>query len=66
MFIYNDLNLHIKKDQCVFNLCVSERFQCPPTRQFRCNNDRVCLPVSKQCDGVNNCGDNSDELNCGE
>ncbi|KAJ0060731.1 hypothetical protein NL108_017814 [Boleophthalmus pectinirostris] len=44
-------------EQCV-------RFQCPPTRQFRCHNDRVCLPVSKRCDGVNNCGDNSDELNC--
>uniref|UniRef100_A0A674BVS5 LDL receptor related protein 1 n=1 Tax=Salmo trutta TaxID=8032 RepID=A0A674BVS5_SALTR len=40
------------------------RFQCPPTRSFRCQNDRVCLKVSKQCDGVNNCGDNSDELNC--
>uniref|UniRef100_A0A673BX90 Low density lipoprotein receptor-related protein 1Aa n=1 Tax=Sphaeramia orbicularis TaxID=375764 RepID=A0A673BX90_9TELE len=40
------------------------KFQCPPTRQFRCHNDRVCLPVSKRCDGVNNCGDNSDELNC--
>uniref|UniRef100_A0A4W6FD01 LDL receptor related protein 1 n=1 Tax=Lates calcarifer TaxID=8187 RepID=A0A4W6FD01_LATCA len=40
------------------------KFQCPPTRQFRCHNDRVCLPVSKRCDGVNNCGDNSDEVNC--
>uniref|UniRef100_A0A8D3BMI9 Low density lipoprotein receptor-related protein 1Ab n=1 Tax=Scophthalmus maximus TaxID=52904 RepID=A0A8D3BMI9_SCOMX len=40
------------------------RFQCPPTRAFRCHNDRVCLQVSKRCDGVNNCGDNSDELNC--
>ncbi|KAG5836217.1 hypothetical protein ANANG_G00252240 [Anguilla anguilla] len=41
-----------------------KKFQCPPTRQFRCSNDRVCLWVSKQCDGIDNCGDNSDELNC--
>ncbi|XP_023125210.2 low-density lipoprotein receptor-related protein 1 isoform X1 [Amphiprion ocellaris] len=40
------------------------KFQCPPTRAFRCQNDRVCLQVSKRCDGVSNCGDNSDELNC--
>uniref|UniRef100_A0A3Q2NMI4 LDL receptor related protein 1 n=1 Tax=Fundulus heteroclitus TaxID=8078 RepID=A0A3Q2NMI4_FUNHE len=40
------------------------RFQCPPTRVFRCLNDRVCLHMSRRCDGVNNCGDNSDELNC--
>uniref|UniRef100_A0A3Q2CY79 Low density lipoprotein receptor-related protein 1Ab n=1 Tax=Cyprinodon variegatus TaxID=28743 RepID=A0A3Q2CY79_CYPVA len=40
------------------------KFQCPPTRVFRCLNDRVCLHMSRRCDGVNNCGDNSDELNC--
>ena len=46
--------------------CDLVKFQCPPTRQFRCHNDRVCLPISKRCNGVNNCGDNSDELNCCE
>uniref|UniRef100_A0A672KNY8 LDL receptor related protein 1 n=1 Tax=Sinocyclocheilus grahami TaxID=75366 RepID=A0A672KNY8_SINGR len=39
-------------------------FQCPPTRNFRCRNNRVCLRSGKRCDGVDNCGDNSDETNC--
>uniref|UniRef100_A0A673JVW3 Low-density lipoprotein receptor-related protein 1-like n=1 Tax=Sinocyclocheilus rhinocerous TaxID=307959 RepID=A0A673JVW3_9TELE len=39
-------------------------FQCPPTRSFRCRNNRVCLRSGKRCDGVDNCGDNSDETNC--
>uniref|UniRef100_A0A4W5QI25 LDL receptor related protein 1 n=1 Tax=Hucho hucho TaxID=62062 RepID=A0A4W5QI25_9TELE len=42
------------------------KFQCPPTRQFRCHNDRVCLPLARRCDGVDNCGDNSDEIHCRE
>uniref|UniRef100_A0A672L380 LDL receptor related protein 1 n=1 Tax=Sinocyclocheilus grahami TaxID=75366 RepID=A0A672L380_SINGR len=39
-------------------------FQCPPTRNFRCWNNRVCLWSGKRCDGADNCGDNSDEANC--
>lgn len=30
---------------------------------FRCKNGR-CVLRSKQCDGINDCGDHSDELNC--
>uniref|UniRef100_A0AAR2JKN9 EGF-like domain-containing protein n=1 Tax=Pygocentrus nattereri TaxID=42514 RepID=A0AAR2JKN9_PYGNA len=41
-----------------------KKFQCPPTRPFRCPNHRICLPQYKQCDGVDNCGDKSDEENC--
>nr|XP_032823068.1 low-density lipoprotein receptor-related protein 1-like isoform X2 [Petromyzon marinus] len=41
-------------------------FQCPPRRQFRCRNDRVCVSLDRVCDGINNCGDHSDEEHCGE
>jgi len=42
------------------------KFQCPPNRPFRCKNDRVCLWIGRQCDGIDNCGDNTDEKDCGE
>ncbi|CAL7939536.1 unnamed protein product [Xylocopa violacea] len=35
---------------------------CAP-RQFACAND-VCIPGSWRCDRDNDCGDNSDEINC--
>uniref|UniRef100_A0A8C5IDS3 EGF-like domain-containing protein n=1 Tax=Junco hyemalis TaxID=40217 RepID=A0A8C5IDS3_JUNHY len=40
------------------------KFQCPPNRPFRCKNDRVCLWIGRQCDGIDNCGDNTDEKDC--
>ncbi|XP_062904698.1 low-density lipoprotein receptor-related protein 1-like isoform X1 [Mobula hypostoma] len=40
------------------------KFQCPPSRSFRCKNGRVCLRPERVCDEMNNCGDNTDEINC--
>uniref|UniRef100_A0A8D8SCE1 Low-density lipoprotein receptor-related protein 1 n=2 Tax=Cacopsylla melanoneura TaxID=428564 RepID=A0A8D8SCE1_9HEMI len=46
-----------------------EHDQCPKFHcvegQFQCNNTK-CLHPTSICDGINNCGDNSDELRCDE
>lgn len=42
------------------------KLPCPPSRPYRCRNDRVCLRSEQVCNGIDDCGDNSDEENCGE
>lgn len=42
------------------------KLPCPPTRPFRCRNDHVCLRTDQVCNKVDDCGDNSDEEECGE
>jgi len=39
---------------------------CSPG-QYRCLNTHKCIPLSKTCDGINDCGenDNTDEKFCG-
>lgn len=39
---------------------------CESQDQFKCNSSGHCLPLSSVCDGINDCGDWSDEpSNCG-
>lgn len=49
--------------------CLDDPSSEPPTLQcgsnsFSCSNGK-CVPASYQCDGVDDCYDNSDEANCG-
>ena len=58
----------------LFSTCIEGRFECvgDPCEvytcaeyEFTCNNDK-CIPHIFLCDGANDCGDNSDEVNCSE
>ncbi|CAB1328018.1 unnamed protein product [Coregonus sp. 'balchen'] len=40
------------------------KLPCPPSRPYRCRNDRVCLRSEQVCNRVDDCGDNSDEDDC--
>ena len=42
--------------QCLCVVCPDSYFQCPNTGR--------CLPPTYRCNGYDNCGDLSDELNC--
>uniref|UniRef100_UPI00358E1ABB prolow-density lipoprotein receptor-related protein 1 isoform X2 n=1 Tax=Myxine glutinosa TaxID=7769 RepID=UPI00358E1ABB len=46
------------------NPAMCSQFQCPPTRKFRCRNNRACLWRGRVCDHVENCADGSDEEHC--
>lgn len=39
-----------------------DNFNCDTLQRFQCNNHR-CIPRYQICDGVDNCGDGSDENN---
>lgn len=43
-------------------VCHTQHTECS-SREFRCVNQK-CIPLNKTCDGVNDCGDLSDEVCC--
>ena len=50
--------------ECQGNFCVSGVCQDCPNGNFTCN-DGECINSRWRCDGEHDCGDNSDEDNCG-
>lgn len=48
----------------VFN--VSEEYDPCPLGYFPCGNLSSCLPQLLHCNGVDDCGNQADEDNCGE
>ncbi|XP_051964889.1 low-density lipoprotein receptor-related protein 8-like isoform X2 [Xyrauchen texanus] len=48
---------------CVLHLPLTEGFPTCSRERFSCNNSR-CVPLNLRCDGVDDCGDSSDEVSC--
>ena len=65
MILYNTLDL-VHTLYCLVYFWFGCQFSVTricPSGFFPCYNNR-CVAMSLQCDGVNDCGDSSDELNC--
>ncbi len=48
--------------------CQLDEFQCEKCveSKTKCLQTRTCVPASSICNGVNDCGDLSDEVGCGK
>lgn len=52
---------------CLATRTVDEKGECATTSEtFRCARGNGCISSELQCDGVDNCGDRSDEEHCSE
>lgn len=58
-------NTFLRTHFCCFNYCctlLDDELECYEN-EFKCDNGH-CLPLSTVCNGFDDCGDNSDEVNC--
>jgi len=69
MNFYTDLNSHeyylfsIWTENQSFTLILGGPVTCLP-HYFKCHHDDICIPEHLRCDGIGQCGDDSDELEC--
>ncbi|VDN05525.1 unnamed protein product [Thelazia callipaeda] len=61
----DQINYGWKMEDCniaYFTIC--ETFACLKDYEYRCEDNSNCYPHEGQCDGIQDCSDNSDEENC--
>lgn len=50
----------LKNNECIKETNYAPPSQCPPD-MFQCVEKKHCIPIAYLCDGIDNCGDGSDE-----